>query len=404
MPAGDPRPSAPVPSTGAARRFEFATATRIVFGSGSSSELPALAAAFGRRLLLVGGSNPRRFGGLVAALENSFEAVECLSLPDEPTVDFAAAGAVRARTVRAEVVVAIGGGSALDAGKAIAALAANPGEPLDYLEVVGSGRPLPHPSLPFIAVPTTAGTGAEVTRNAVLTVPSARLKASLRSPHLFPRVALVDPALALDLPPAPTAATGMDALTQLIEPYLSLRANPLADALCRDGIARAARALPRVFRAPADLAARSEMALAALYSGLALANAGLGAVHGFAAPIGGLYPAPHGAVCAALLPHVLRVNLAALRERAPQSPALARFDELGPWLTGDAAARADDAVAWCARIARELAIPPLARWGIDAGACEAIAEKAAGASSMKGNPLALSHAELLAIIHSALAA
>jgi hypothetical protein len=211
---------------------------------------------------------------------------------------------------------------------------------------------------------------------------------------MLPRVALVDPELALGLPAAATAATGMDALTQLIEPYLSCRAHPMTDALCRDGIGRVARALPRACAEPGAHAGRRAVARGARYSGLARANAGLGAVHGFAGPICGAFAAPHGAVCAALLAPVLRVNLAALRARAPGHPALARLAEVACWLTGDPAATADDAAPFCAELSRKLAIPGLGAWGVCRADVTGLVGKAAAASSMKGNPLPLTTAEL----------
>lgn len=382
--------------------FEFATATRIIFGARQSEQLPSLVASYGHRVLIVTGGNAGRFGPLRERLRQAVEVTESFSVAEEPTVSLVEAGTRIARTLECDVVVAIGGGSVIDAGKAIAALANNPGNPLDYLEVVGRGQALSHPSLPFIAVPTTAGTGAEVTRNAVLAVPDARVKVSLRSPHMLPKIALVDPTLSIDLPSNLTATTGMDALTQLIEPYLSCRANPLTDALCRDAIPRAARALPRVVRQPDDLEARTEMALASLCGGLALANAGLGAVHGFAGPIGGMFPAPHGAVCATLLPHVLRANHEALVSREPSHHAIDRIHEIGQWLTGRADANAADAVAWCAEIATTLPIPRLASWGIKSADVSEIVQRARNASSMKGNPLPLSDEELAAILDAAL--
>lgn len=385
-----------------AGRFEFATATRIIFGDGTSTELPALAAAWGQRALLVTGANAARHAPLIDALQRAFQSVAQFAVKGEPTVACVEAGAQLARAEQCEVVIALGGGSVIDGGKAIAALAVNPGPALDYLEVVGRGLPLQQPSLPLIAVPTTAGTGAEVTRNAVLAVDDARVKVSLRSVHLLPRLALVDPVLTHDLPPAQTAASGLDALTQLIEPFLSSRANPLTDALCRDGIARAARALPVAMREPHNAAARSDVALAALYSGLALANAGLGAVHGLAAPIGGRFPAPHGAVCAALLPHVLQANLRALRTRAPQHPALARCEEVAGLLTGSPGAPREEGIAWCAQLAQEFEIPRLSAYGMVAADLADIAQKAAAASSMKANPLPLTADELVSILEAAL--
>ena len=384
-------------------RFEFATATRIVFGAGTAAELPTLVAGLGRRVLVVTGSSVARHAAAIESLRASVEAVDLVSIASEPTVADAEAGAARARASACSVVVGLGGGSAIDAGKAIAALAPNPGPALNSLEVVGRGLPLPHPSLPYIAVPTTAGTGAEVTRNAVLGVPDARVKVSLRSAHMLPRIALVDPALARGLPAAVTAATGMDALTQLIEPFLSCRANPLVDALCRDGIARVARALPRALEAPDALSHRGDLALGALYSGMALANAGLGAVHGFAAPIGGSFSAPHGAVCATLLPPVLRAHLDALRSRGSDHAALARFDELASLLTGRIGASAVEAVDFCTMLVESLGIPSLRRWGIAEEHVGDLVTKAMGASSMKANPLPLSRGELTGIVRAALA-
>ena len=221
---------------------------------------------------------------------------------------------------------------------------ANDGELLDYVEIIRRGQPLTKPSAPFIAIPTTAGTGSEVTRNAVLASPGHKVKVSLRSPLMHARVAVVDPELTYDLPPALTASTGMDALTQLIEPFVCNRANPLTDGLCVEGLRRAARSLRIAFSNGKDKDAREDMAVAGLFGGLALSNAGLGAVHGFAGPIGGSFPAPHGAICAALLPHVMAMNLRALRQRDPHGAALYRYEEAARWLAGDMKAKADDGI------------------------------------------------------------
>jgi alcohol dehydrogenase class IV len=300
------------------------------------------------------------------------------------------------------MVIGFGGGSAIDAAKATAGLLANPGDLLDYLEVVGRGQPLARPAAPWMAIPTTAGTGAEVTRNAVLGVPERGVKVSWRSPHLLARVALVDPELTLDLPPAATAASGMDALTQLLEAYVSNRANPMTDALCAEGLPRAARALPAVWSNPGDLAARTELALASLWSGMALANAGLGAVHGLAAPIGGLFPAPHGAVCAVLLAPVMAANLAALRARAPESPARGRYGDIGRWLSGHPGAGTDRGIAWVRDRVAEFGLPGLAAYGVTAAAVGEIVARAQAANSMKANPVALTSDELAGALTAAL--
>jgi alcohol dehydrogenase class IV len=320
----------------------------------------------------------------------------------EPTIGTVQVGRALAKREGCEVVVGFGGGSALDAAKAIAAMLTNDGELLDYLEVVGRGKNLAQPSAPFIAIPTTAGTGSEVTRNAVLASPEHRVKVSLRSPLMLAKVALVDPELTYDLPPAITASTGLDALTQLIEPYVSCRTNPMTDALCVEGIRRAARSLRVAFASGRNAAAREDMAVASLFGGLALANAGLGAVHGFAGPIGGLFPAPHGAVCAALLPPVMAVNLRALRERQPTSETLGRYHQVGRLLTNEPNASADDGVAWVRQLVSDLEIPPLAAYGLDQSRVAEVVEKAAQASSMKANPIVLTREELAAALGNAI--
>jgi alcohol dehydrogenase class IV len=383
--------------------FEFATAGRIRFGPGVSAEVGALAAEFGSRALLVRGGSAAA-AGRVAPVRQSLQraglSLTEFDLSGEPTIDLARRGAAAARAAGVDLVVGCGGGSVLDAGKAIAALATNPGDPLDYLEVIGRGQPLTRDPLPLIALPTTAGTGSEVTRNAVLGSAEHGVKASLRHARMLPRVALVDPELTAGLPPAISAACGLDALTQLIEPLVSTKANPIADALARAGLPLAARALPRVCRSPEDPEARGDMALASLLAGLAMANAGLGAVHGFAAAIGGAFTAPHGAVCAALLAPVTAVNLAALRARGP-ADRLARYDEAARLLTGSPEAVADDAVTWLRALTAELAIAPLAAWGVEPRHHADLATKAARANSMKANPLVLTSAELRQILETA---
>jgi alcohol dehydrogenase class IV len=382
--------------------FEFATATRIVFGNGKLREAGAIARDLGRQALVVTGTHTERAEPLLASLAQAGVAATSLVVPGEPTLASARWGTDRARAAGCDLVIGLGGGSALDTAKAIAALLANGGDPLDYLEVIGKGRPLTQPSLPMLAIPTTAGTGTEVTRNAVLGSPEHKVKVSLRGPGMLPRVALIDPELTLALPPAVTAATGLDALTQLIEPFVSSRANPLVDALCRDGIRRAATALPRVFQDGTDAAARTEMAVASLFGGLALANAGLGAVHGLAAPIGGMFAAPHGAVCAALLPHVMAINIRALEQRELGNPALHRYFELARLLNNAPAQKMADGVRWVRDTVAALQIPGLGRYGITSAAFPALVAQAAKASSMKANPIVLTSAELTEILERAL--
>jgi alcohol dehydrogenase class IV len=300
------------------------------------------------------------------------------------------------------MVVGLGGGSALDAGKAIAAIMTNEGDLLDYLEVIGRGKPIPMSPAPYIAIPTTSGTGTEVTRNAVLASPEHGVKVSLRSPYMLPRAAIVDPELTHSVPPSVTANTGLDALTQLIEPFVCNRGNPMVDAICREGILRAAGSLRRAFVHGSDSDARESMSLASLFGGLALANAGLGAVHGLAAPLGGLTHAPHGAVCARLLPFVMEANVRALENRAPASPALARYDEIGRLLTGDPKAAAADAIRWVHSVCADLSILPLARHGLTGSDIPVVVTQAQKASSMKANPIPLTDFELTEVLTRAL--
>ena len=374
--------------------FEFATAHRVIFGSGTASQLEALARPMGSRLLLV---THRSFASRDDAFAQSLgkSAAATLEVSGEPDFDLVRRGVAAGQAC--DHVIAVGGGSVIDTAKAIAMLLGNGGDPLDYAEVIGDGRPVEKPSLPWIAVPTTAGAGAEVTRNAVLRSPEHGVKVSLRSPRMLPSVALVDPELTRSLPPTVTAATGLDALSQVLEPFVSRRANPITDALCRDGLTRISRSLLRAFNNGENLAAREDLALGALFGGMALANSGLGAVHGFAAPIGGCLNAPHGAVCAALLAPVMEANLAA----AP-SQTKDRYAEVARILTGNADASPEQGVAWVRALTMELLIPGLAAYGLAEDAVAGLCEKAAQASSMQGNPVRFSIPELETILRAAL--
>jgi alcohol dehydrogenase class IV len=383
-------------------RFEFATATRIVFGQGTVKELIPAAKSFGGRALIVAGKSGLRISGVIEQLKVEGVSVSEFHVSAEPTVAVVKSGLEQARAESCDLVIGIGGGSVIDAAKAIAGLVSNLGQIYDYLEVVGKGKSLANPSVPYIAIPTTAGTGSEVTRNAVLTVPDHRVKVSLRSPFLLPRLAIVDPELAYSLPAEITAAAGLDALTQLVEPFLSSAANPITDSLCREGMRRVSRSLRSAFEHGDDPQAREDMALASLFGGLALANAKLGAVHGFAGPIGGMFPAPHGAVCARLLPLVAETNLKALRVRAARNPSLERFIEMSRLLTGDQNAHAEDGIKWLSGLCAALKVPPLATYGVTKSDFPEIIAQAKRASSMKGNPIELMDTELLSIMESAL--
>jgi len=411
-------------------RFEFATATRIIFGGGTIREVAPLAAEMGSRAFVVAGRTRQRAEPLLEQLNK--QGIKCVTfnVPGEPTTTIAKAGVLQAREAKSDLVISIGGGSALDTGKVIAAMLTNSGELEDYLEVVGRGKPLARSPVPHIAIPTTAGTGAEVTRNAVLGVPDHQVKVSMRSPFMLPRLAVVDPVLTHSMPPSITAGTGLDALTQLMEVYVSNKANPLTDGICREGLKRAARSLRQAYEDGGDRAAREDMAIASLFGGLALANAKLGAVHGFAGPLGGMISAPHGVICARLLPFVTEANVQALQRRAPlevagrnpagtpdellltgraaDSLALARYDEIAQLLTPhsclrqeDVGAQAVDGVRWVQELCEVLKVPPLTEFGLKEQDFPAVVAKSQKSSSMKGNPVTLTDDELMEILKKA---
>lgn len=373
--------------------FTLDLPARITFGPGTAAGLASAVASYGSRPLVVTGSDPSRVSDLLRDLGDP----DVFRVVGEPTIDDARAAAEAGRRLRADVVVAIGGGSAIDLAKAAAMLLGNGGDPLDYIEVVGRGQPISRPSLPLVAVPTTAGTGAEATANSVLASTEHGVKASLRSPSMIPRHAIVDPLLTLDCPPAVTASSGMDALTQCLEPYVSTMANPATDGWARTGLIRAGRSLRPAYLSGADIAARTDLALCSLMGGLALANAKLGAVHGFAAVLGGMSGAPHGTICAALLVPVCRANIA----RA-SGPAAERYDDVARWLTGDDSASASAGLDWIDETREILGIPGLAELGLSEDRTEEVVAKAARASSMKGNPVPLSAVELAGIYREAL--
>lgn len=452
---------------GAPSSFEIRAPTRILFGRGVFSQAPACAAPFGRRALVVTGlsalrdgprspsgadsagssggradhgssapvtesqQRPREspaarapdrgdtseslFATLASALEKAGLSVVHLIVRHEPTVETVDEGTRRALAAGCDLVIGLGGGSVLDAAKAVSGLMTNGGSALDYLEVVGRGRVLESPAAPFIAIPTTSGTGSEATKNAVLTEPRSRVKASLRSPHLLPVTAIVDPDLTLSLPSHLTASTGLDALTQLVEAYITPRANPFTDMIALEGIERSARALLTAVNRGTDLEAREDLALASLFGGIALANAGLGAVHGIAASLGGRFSVPHGVACAVMLPHVMRTNVEALRRDAPAGPALRRIERIGEILARayplsdgsiDADRGEEESADVAVRLLRDLVgrcrIGGLAGHGVTASDLPGLAEAALRASSMKGNPVPLSHGEIVQTLERAL--
>ena len=383
-------------------RFEFATTSQILFGPGTVSEIGELGANMGYRAFFITGKSADRAAPLIDRLNKQRVQITQFSIAGEPTIDLALAAVESARRAACEFVIGMGGGSVLDTGKVVAALLTNSGDLMDYLEVIGRAQPLSQNPAAYIAIPTTAGTGAEVTRNAVLDSPRHRVKVSMRSPLMLPDLALVDPELTYSLPPEITAYTGLDAFTQLLEAYVSPNANPLTDGICREGLQRAARSLETAYFEGKNADARRDMCLASLFGGLALANAKLGAVHGLAGPLGGMYHAAHGALCAALLPLVMEANIRGLESRTANSATLDRYDEVARLITGLPAARAKDGITWVRNLSEQLEIKPLAAYGIEEKDFTEIVEKACNASSMKGNPVELTKDVLLEILQKAL--
>lgn len=379
-------------------QIDFATAGRMIFGPGKLDGIPEIISGFGNKVFVARSKSLAVKSRLIDMIESvGIKWVESI-VSGEPNVDSIMAAVDLARREKCDFVIGIGGGSVIDTGKAVAAMLTNSGELLDYLEVVGLGKKLEQPSKPYIAIPTTAGTGSEVTRNAVIAVMDKKVKVSMRSPYMLPDVALVDPQLTYHMPPALTASTGMDAFVQVIEPYVSINSNPMVDMFCRDAIPRAAKVLLEAYLNGENTEVRDQMAWVSLMGGLALANAKLGAAHGFAGPIGGMFHAPHGAICAAVIAGVMRVNIDTLRKRDPHNPALYRYQEIAHWITGDPQADAEDGAEWMKELCQKLAIPRLSSLGIDRSDFEQIVKKSQKSSSMKGNPIKLNPQELTKIL------
>ena len=385
---------------GLVMRFEFATASRIIFGRGTVKEVAPLASEMGNYALLVTGRNVERAIPLLESLNKTGMKTFIFSVSGEPTIKLIIEGVQTARQNACEVVIGMGGGSAIDTAKAMAVMLTNSGDIMDYLEVIGQGKILTYAPAPCIAIPTTAGTGAEVTRNSVLTSPEHKVKVSLRSPMMLPCLAVVDPELTYSMPPSITASTGLDALTQIIESFVSVKSNPLTDAICLDGLKRAARSLRQAFEDGSNTAARENMAIVSLFGGLALANSKLGAVHGFAGPMGAMFPAPHGVICARLLPFVMEVNVRVLQRHSSQQ-FLLRYDEVAKVLTGKSDARAEDGTVWILDLCETLDVPVLSNFGITEDHFTELVARSKKASSMKGNPVKLTDEELTEILRKA---
>jgi alcohol dehydrogenase class IV len=381
--------------------FEFATAKRIIFGAGSAKKIADSALNLGKRPLIVTGKNQDRCKFLLDDFSNNNIKCEIFSVYGEPTTEIVTECMGLVNRSKADVIISIGGGSAIDTGKAVSALITNGNDLFDYLEVIGRGKPLKNPSLPFLAVPTTAGTGAEVTNNAVIKSKEHSIKVSLRSPSMLPAIAVIDPLLTHTMPREVTASTGLDAFTQVIEPYVSNKANVLTDAICKEGIKRISRSLLKAFNDGNDAKAREDMCIGSLFGGIALSNAKLGAVHGFAGPIGGIIDAPHGVICGILLPYVIKANIKALGERDPSSKVLTKYEKIAKIVTNKEKATPEDLIKWIDEIYEKLKMSHLSEVKSKKEQIKEIIDNAKKTSSMKSNPIELTDDELREIIKDA---
>jgi alcohol dehydrogenase class IV len=384
-----------------ATRFEFATAKWIIFGEGSAKKIADNALNLGSKPLIVTGKNQNRCKFLLDDFVEKNIKFEIFSVKGEPTTGVVTECLNLSKRNKIDVIIGIGGGSAIDAGKAVSALITNSGDLFDYLEVIGRGKPIKNPTIPFIAVPTTAGTGTEVTKNAVIKSDEHSVKVSLRSPFMLPDIAILDPVLTYSMPKEVTASTGLDAFTQVIEPYVSIKANMLTDAICKEGIKRISRSLLKAFNNPLDKKAREDMCIGSLFGGIALANAKLGAVHGFAGPMGGMIDAAHGVICGILLPYVIKANIKALEERKPTSEVFKKYEKVAKIVTKKDNAKPRDLVQWTDELYEKLNMPHLSEVDLKEEQIDELIEKAKISNSMKGNPIVLTNEELRGIIKDA---
>ena len=374
--------------------IDFSTSNRIIFGAGEISGLnEIIGGQYGKRVLIIKGKEYPDPGLLFSICEDAKVKWDYFNVEHEPDIKTINQAVKLGREKECEFVIGFGGGSVIDTGKATAALLNNQGSLLDYLEVVGKGKPLKNPSKPYIAIPTTAGTGSEVTRNAVISVPDKKAKVSMRNAYLLPEVAIVDPELTYGVPRTITAVTGMDAFTQVIEPYVSRYSNSIVDIFCKDAIPKAASYMMRAWKDGNDYEARENISWVSLMGGLALANAKLGAVHGLAGPIGGMFRAPHGGICAALLPSVMLVNVETLSTRGSDLEKLSRFEDIARWVTGKENATINEGVEWLSSLCENMEIPRLSELGIKKEHFPEIIKKSRKSSSMKGNPIQLTEQE-----------
>lgn len=387
--------------------LEFATSSRVIFGRDELNRIGELAGSLGARALLVTGRASMKESGALKRIDNlltqQMVSASAVSIEREPTVSMIDRLVDEARSYNPEFIIAIGGGSVMDAGKAIGCLLTNGGSAQDYLAGDQPARVVSKRSTPVIAIPTTSGSGAEVTKNAVLLSERDQCKRSMRSELIRPEIALVDPNLAMTMPTETTAATGVDAQTQLIESFTSRRAGILTDGLSREGLALIAAALEEAFFHPDDVDVRESMAMASLLGGMTLDNVGLGAVHGLASPLGGMFEIPHGVICANLLPEITEANLEAIGKDKSLGKAMARYQEIARILSGDPEGKVSRLVTTLRLQRRTLRIPPLRSFGVREEHISAILANCRG-GSMDTNPVYLEDVVLRDVLRTVIAA
>jgi len=389
--------------------FSFASTPHIHFGAGVRFKLADILHTYGTKILLVTGG--RSFdgsplcGGLMQQLVSIFE-IRRINVTGEPSPQLVDGAVTEHRAWAPDAVVAIGGGSAVDVAKAVAGLLPTGDSVMEYLEGVGHGKCYQGPSTPFIALPTTAGTGGETSKNAVLSViGEAGYKKSFRDEALVAKHIFLDPELTLSCPKSVTASCGMDAFTQLLESYVSTRASAMSDALALSGLEKVRDSLLVAVQNGNNLNARSGMLYASSISGLTLANAGLGSVHGLASPLGAFYPIPHGVVCGTLLFGATRLNIQAMLEREPENPGLFKYAHAGRLLTNQPELTESEARSALLKLLEEwskrLEMPMLSHYGVDEAGFEKIIANISG-GSMATNPIVLSDKEIRALLLSRL--
>ena len=388
----------PIPQLNNISPFSFLTAGQIRFGRGTAKAATEDVARFGRSVLLVRGRAVSQVDDISTHLEQLGCSVNSVFAKGEPTCADVDAATKLGRAANVEVILAIGGGAVLDLGKAVAAMIPAQGNVIDYLEGIGGARPLTVDPLPCVAMSTTAGTGSEVTKNAVVGVPSAGRKVSLRDDRMLPRLAVIDPSFTVGTPASVTFSSGFDAVTQVIEPYLSIKANPLTDALSREAIPLGLTALAQLAREE-DEKARDQIAYVSLIGGIALANAGLGAVHGLAGVIGGRFSAPHGLICARLLGPVLRLNREAERAASGDDK---RYSDIATWMSAAFDVPPLRAFEMLNSQLDDLALPRLGQWIEPGTDLRAISAEALTTSSIKSNALVLTVDQLTSAVEDAL--